>query len=64
MHVDTGLTDLDYSEVLAGLEEDNEVIMLPSSGLVRSRQRFQEQMRQFTSLPGMNKKDGDDDDDK
>jgi len=56
VNVDTGLTDLDYSEVLSGLEENNEVILLPSSGLIRSRQRFQEQMRQFTSLPGMSKK--------
>jgi len=58
-YVDTGLTDLDYSEVLAGLNENDEVIMLPSSGLIRSRQEFQEQMRQFTSLPGMSKKKGD-----
>jgi len=57
--VDTGLTDLDYSEVLTGLAENDEVLMLPSSGLIQSRQRFQEQMRQFTSLPGMSKKKGD-----
>lgn len=51
--VETGLTDLEYSEVLAGLEAGDEVLLLPSSGLVRSQQRLQERMRAFTSLPGM-----------
>jgi len=32
--------------------------MLPSSGLITSQERFQAQMRRFTSMPGMS---GDDD---
>jgi len=52
-NVETGLTDLDYSEVTSGLDAGATVILLPSSGLVQSQQRLQERMRQFTSLPGM-----------
>lgn len=51
--VRTGITDLDYSEVLAGLKAGDQVYMLPSSGLVETQQRFQQQMRQFTGMPGM-----------
>lgn len=49
----TGITDLDYSEVLAGLKQPDEVYMLPSSGLVETQQRLQQQMRKFTGMPGM-----------
>lgn len=49
----TGITDLDYSEVLAGLNQGEEVYMLPSSGLVETQQRLQQQMRKFTGMPGM-----------
>jgi len=51
--VDTGLTDLDYSEVLGGLDVGDRVLLLPSSGLIMSQQRFQEQIKQFMSMPGM-----------
>ena len=53
VEVKTGVTDLDYSEVLAGLRESELVYMLPSSGLVESQQRLQQQMRKFTGMPGM-----------
>jgi len=51
--IDTGLTDLDYSEVLSGLEVGDKVLLLPSSGLIQSQQRLQAQMKKFTSMPGM-----------
>lgn len=54
----TGVTDMDYSEVLAGLKAGDEVYLLPSSGLVENQQRFQQQMRQFTGMPGMNQSQG------
>lgn len=57
LHVETGLTDLDYSEVIKGLEGGETVVLLPSSGLVQSQQRLQQRMRQFTSLPGMSRRD-------
>jgi len=56
--VTTGITDLDYSEVLAGLKAGDVVYLLPSSGLVETQQRFQQQMRQFTGMPGMTKPQG------
>jgi HlyD family secretion protein len=49
----TGLTDLDYNEVVDGLKAGDVVYLLPSSGLVETQQRFQQQMRQFTGMPGM-----------
>ncbi|UCG73293.1 MAG: efflux RND transporter periplasmic adaptor subunit [Chromatiales bacterium] len=53
VNVETGLTDLDYSEVNTGLDAGETVILLPSSGLVQSQQRLQQRMRQFTGIPGM-----------
>jgi HlyD family secretion protein len=60
--IDTGLTDLDYSEVLNGVAPGDEVLMLPSTGLITSQERFQNQMRRFTSLPGMNSGDDEEED--
>lgn len=54
----TGITDMDYSELLAGLNAGDAVYLLPSSGLVENQQRFQQQMRQFTGMPGMNQPQG------
>jgi HlyD family secretion protein len=53
----TGLTDLDYIEVLEGLSESDSVLLLPSAGLVRSQQRFQDRIRRVTGggLPGVKK---------
>ncbi|MAF83205.1 MAG: macrolide transporter [Chromatiales bacterium] len=51
--IDTGLTDLDFSEVLSGLDVGDRVLLLPSSGLILSQQRLQQQMKRFTSMPGM-----------
>jgi hypothetical protein len=53
----TGLTDLDYTEVLEGLSESDSVLMLPSAGLVSSQQRFQARVRRVTGggLPGVRK---------
>lgn len=61
VNVITGLTDLDYSEVIAGLDEDERVLLLPSSGLVMAQKRFQAQMRRFMSMPGMGGDDKKDD---
>jgi len=54
----TGVTDMDYSEVLAGLNAGDAVYLLPSSGLVESQQRFQEQMKRFTGMPGITQSQG------
>jgi HlyD family secretion protein len=52
----TGLTDLDYSEVVAGLEPTDSVLILPSASLVQSQQESQERINRITGgggLPGM-----------
>jgi HlyD family secretion protein len=53
----TGLTDLDYSEVVEGLQPNDSVLILPSASLVQSQQESQERINRVTGgggLPGMN----------
>ena len=54
----TGLTDLDYSEVVSGLSESDTVFILPSASLIASQQRWQERISrvQSRSMPGMKKR--------
>jgi hypothetical protein len=53
----TGLTDLDYSEVVAGLTASDSVLVLPSASLVQSQQESRERMNRITggggAVPGM-----------
>jgi HlyD family secretion protein len=51
----TGLTDLDYTEVVEGLSESDSVLVLPSASLVRSQESFHERIRSLTGdgLPGV-----------
>jgi HlyD family secretion protein len=52
----TGLTDLDYSEVLQGLKEGDSVYVLPSASLVQSQQDMRQRFNQITGgggVPGM-----------
>jgi hypothetical protein len=52
----TGLTDLDYSEVVDGLSASDSVLVLPSASLVQSQQEFQERVNRMTGgggVPGM-----------
>ena len=52
----TGLTDLDYSEVVGGLQASDSVLILPSASLVQSQQEAQERINRMTGgggLPGM-----------
>jgi len=52
----TGLTDLDYSEVLTGLTEGDSVLVLPSASLVQSQQESRERVNRITgggAVPGM-----------
>ncbi len=55
VNVETGLTDLDYSELLSGLSASDSVLVLPSASLVRSQERFQERINRVTGggLPGV-----------
>ena len=52
----TGLTDLDYSEVVDGLQPADSVLVLPSASLVQSQQESQERINRMTgggAVPGM-----------
>ncbi|HET8648393.1 MAG TPA: efflux RND transporter periplasmic adaptor subunit [Gemmatimonadales bacterium] len=54
--VRTGLTDLEYAEVVAGLQPSDSVLLLPSASLVQSQQEFKERVNRFTgggAVPGM-----------
>ncbi len=58
VNVVTGLTDLEYNEVLEGLTTGEEVLLMPSSGLVMDQQYIQQMIRRYTSMPGMGGKAG------
>jgi len=50
--VDTGLTDLAFNEVQAGLAPGDTVILLPSAGMLNLQARQGEMMRRFSTMPG------------
>ncbi|HET6798712.1 MAG TPA: efflux RND transporter periplasmic adaptor subunit [Gemmatimonadales bacterium] len=54
--VRTGLTDMDYSEVLDGVNPSDSVLVLPSASLVQSQQDMRERINRFSgggAVPGM-----------
>ncbi len=51
--VKTGITDLEYSEIVSGLAKDENVLILPSSGLVERRENMQNRLNQRMRPPGM-----------
>jgi HlyD family secretion protein len=44
--VKTGLTDLEYSEIVSGLEPGDKVLLLPSTSLYEQQERLQEFINQ------------------
>ena len=53
VYVQTGLTDLDYSEVKSGLNEGDQVLLLPSASLIQGQQNLQQRMNRMSGgLPG------------
>ena len=58
LHIRTGITDLDRTEIMFGLEEDDEVLILPSASLVRAQESFQQRIRRWNSIPGLNRQSG------
>ena len=55
VQIRTGLTDLDYIEVVSGLTEQDTVLVLPSASLLNSQRDMQQRMRSVTGggLPGV-----------
>ncbi|HEX2451113.1 MAG TPA: efflux RND transporter periplasmic adaptor subunit [Gemmatimonadales bacterium] len=59
--IQTGLTDLDYTEVLDGLTAGDSVLVLPSASMVQSQQEMRDRMNRVTGgggLPGMRQQTG------
>ncbi len=55
--VETGLTDLDYSEVISGLQVGDTVLVLPSSSLLASQQQMQERLNRMRGgMPGISRR--------
>jgi HlyD family secretion protein len=55
IQIRTGLTDLDYIEVVNGLTEQDTVLVLPSASLLNSQRDMQQRMKSITGggLPGL-----------
>jgi HlyD family secretion protein len=55
VNVRTGLTDLDYIEVVSGLTERDTVLVLPSASLLNAQRDMRERMKSVTGggLPGL-----------
>ncbi|HWO88586.1 MAG TPA: efflux RND transporter periplasmic adaptor subunit [Gemmatimonadales bacterium] len=55
VRVRTGVTDLDYSEVVSGLTEQDTVLLLPSASLVQAQQEMRERFQRMGGggVPGM-----------
>ena len=60
--VQTGLTDLDYSEIKSGVTAAEEILLLPSSALIMSQDRFRQMMGQVIGVPGTKSDDDKDED--
>ena len=54
--IKTGLTDLDFSEVVEGLVATDTILIMPSAGLIASQQEFQQRVQQRAGgLPGVSR---------
>ena len=55
VRVRTGLTDMDYSEVISGLTDKDIVLLLPSASLVQQQAEMRDRMQRFAggAMPGM-----------
>ena len=60
VQIRTGLTDLDYVEVTAGLAEGDTVLLLPSASLVQSQREMRDRVQRMTGggLPGVQQQPG------
>ena len=58
LRIRTGVTDMDHAEVVFGLDEDDEVLLLPSASLVRAQESFQRRISGRMGIPGLNRQSG------
>ena len=55
VRIRTGVTDLDRTEVVIGLDEGDEVLILPSASLIEAQEYFQQRMRRWNQNPLMSR---------
>ena len=53
VYVEAGSTDLDFSEVLSGIDVGAKVLLLPSSGMVKSQQQLVEHLSSTSRIAGL-----------
>jgi hypothetical protein len=53
-----GESNFDYTEVLSGVKEGEQVALLAAAALQAQRQQNNERFRQVTGVPGMNQQGG------
>ena len=53
VRVRAGVTDLDRTEIIAGLTQTDEVLILPSASLIQAQEYFQQRMRRWNQNPLM-----------
>jgi hypothetical protein len=51
--VEVGLANWDETEVVTGLPEGGQVMVLPSAGQLRQSAEFRQRMERLRALPGM-----------
>jgi hypothetical protein len=51
--VKTGLTNLDFAEVMTGLKDGDTVLLLPSASLVASQEQMRARTQQQAGVPGL-----------
>ena len=56
LRVRTGITDFDRTEIIFGLSEGDQVLLLPSAALVRAQERLQRRMSRYAGIPGLNRR--------
>jgi HlyD family secretion protein len=55
VYIQTGITDMDYSEVKSGLTAQDSVLLLPSASLIQAQQGLQQRMSRNSGLPGQSR---------
>jgi hypothetical protein len=54
----TGASNFDYTEIISGVKEGEQVAMLAAAALQAQRQQFNDRIRQNTGVPGMQQQGG------
>lgn len=49
----TGVANWDHTQILSGLSEGDELVVLPSASMLRQQEQFRERMRGVSGVPGM-----------